>query len=321
VCSFACNFLLSSIPSTMPSATQTSSVRYSRPSDAQAAADAIPILVDGEYHIFHLSTPPNTVRHPPRLRSTWSRLRSRDLVSWTRDEVEALYPGKSRDSPDADGAWTGSAIVGPDGNMHLFYTGYCLAQGGKQVIIHARSSDKQGSAFSKTPSAIRISGDVSHFEDIDFRDAHVSWNEVEGCFWMLGRADALLCLLLRTWKSGRSIRSRFTRPTTCSARSAQRSFPCRMKSGTSYTQGFMLQMQEQCIGSRTLQEVRFALLAEAQAVASTRGGGTLPSLAPKLVTQANVCTLAGWQTNWKASGLGAEIWVCLERCQRTRMAS
>jgi beta-fructofuranosidase len=169
----------------MPSATQTTSVRYSRPSDSQAAADAIPILVDGEYHIFHLSTPPNTVRHPPRLRSTWSRLRSRDLVSWTRDEVEALYPGKSRDSPDADGAWTGSAIIGPDGNMHLFYTGYCLGQGGKQVIIHARSSDKQGSAFSKTLSPISISGDMSQFEDIDFRDAHVSWNEVEGCYWML----------------------------------------------------------------------------------------------------------------------------------------
>ncbi|KAH3955336.1 hypothetical protein HBI81_017260 [Parastagonospora nodorum] len=169
----------------MPSATQASPVRYSRPSESQAAADAIPILIDHEYHIFHLSTPPDTVRHPTRLRSTWSRLRSRDLVTWARDEVEALYPGKSPDSPDADGAWTGSAIVGPDGNMHLFYTGYNLSQHGKQVILHAQSSDKQGSVFTKIPSPITISGDMSLFEDIDFRDAHVSWNEPESCYWMI----------------------------------------------------------------------------------------------------------------------------------------
>ncbi|KAF2703974.1 glycoside hydrolase family 32 protein [Pleomassaria siparia CBS 279.74] len=169
----------------MASAIEASPARYGRPSDASAAADAIPILVDDEYHIFHLSTPPNTTRHPPRLRSTWSRLRSRDLVSWKRDDMEALYPGNTPDSPDADGAWTGSAIVGPDGNMHLFYTGYNLSQNGKQVILHARSNDKQASIFTKSPSPVCISGDRSQFEDVDFRDAHVSWNESEHCFWML----------------------------------------------------------------------------------------------------------------------------------------
>ncbi|KAJ4364151.1 hypothetical protein N0V83_009606 [Neocucurbitaria cava] len=169
----------------MPSAIQPSAGRYSRPSIAQAAADAIPILVDDEYHIFHLSTPPNTIRHPPRLRSTWSRLRSRDLTTWKRDEVEALYPGKSSGSPDADGAWTGCAIIGPDSYMHLFYTGYNLSQGGKQVILHARSNDKQGSHFTKTPTPISINGDTSRFEDIDFRDAYVTWMESENCYWML----------------------------------------------------------------------------------------------------------------------------------------
>lgn len=80
----------------MPSAIETPLVRYSRPSSSQAAADAIPILVDGEYHIFHLSTPPNTVRHPPRLRSTRSRLGSHDLVSWEQDELEALRKLRSQ---------------------------------------------------------------------------------------------------------------------------------------------------------------------------------------------------------------------------------
>ena len=169
----------------MPSATRPSPERYSRPSNAQAAADAIPILVDNEYQIFHLSTPPNTVRHPSRLRSTWSRLRSRDLTTWKRDEIEAVYPGKTSESPDADGAWTGCAVLGPDGNMHLFYTGYNLSQDGKQVILHARSNDKQGSNFAKTSTSIRINGDMSQFEDIDFRDAYVTWMESENCYWMI----------------------------------------------------------------------------------------------------------------------------------------
>lgn len=69
--------------------------------------------------------------------------------------------------------------------MHLFYTGYNLSENDKQVIFYARSNDKQGTAFIKLPMPIHISGDMSRFEDIDSRDAHVSWNESEGRFWML----------------------------------------------------------------------------------------------------------------------------------------
>lgn len=169
----------------MPALTFAERGTYSKPSVVQAAADAIPILVDDEYHVFHLTTPPNTIYHPPRLRSSWSRLRSRDLATWTRDEVEALCPGDSVDSPDADGAWTGCAIIGPDDNMHLFYTGYNLSQEGKQVILHARSCDKTGSSFKKSPAPVSISGDMSQFEDIDFRDAFVCWAASENCYWML----------------------------------------------------------------------------------------------------------------------------------------
>ena len=69
--------------------------------------------------------------------------------------------------------------------MHIFYTGYNLSQGGKQVILHARSSDRPGTAFTKPLEPVTIHGDRSQFEDIDFRDAHVSWNEPEKCYWML----------------------------------------------------------------------------------------------------------------------------------------
>ncbi|KAL1632847.1 hypothetical protein SLS56_003337 [Neofusicoccum ribis] len=174
--------------SSMPSAiVAPQSSSYRRPSSTQAAADAIPILVDDTYHVFHLATPPNTVHHPPRLRSSWHRLRSTDLVSWVRDERPALRPGKTPDAPDADGAWTGSAVEGPDGNMHIFYTGYSLAAGGKQVILHAASADKHGSAFTQATTPITMISPTadSLFEDIDFRDPYVFFNPAESCYWML----------------------------------------------------------------------------------------------------------------------------------------
>ncbi|OBT54302.1 hypothetical protein VE04_05317 [Pseudogymnoascus sp. 24MN13] len=164
----------------------TTSIR--RPSENTAAADAIPILVDNEYHLFHLSTPPSTIHHPERLRSSWSHLRSKCLTQWERAEQPALSPGESTQSPDADGVWTGSAILGPDGNMHIFYTGYNLAQGRKQVIIHATSNDRIGSQFTKSTQPIHLKSDGgarAAFEDIDFRDPFVLYNEDEKCYWMI----------------------------------------------------------------------------------------------------------------------------------------
>ena len=46
----------------MEAVTETSrpGVAMNRPSSSQAAADAIPLLVDDTYHLFHLTTPHNT---------------------------------------------------------------------------------------------------------------------------------------------------------------------------------------------------------------------------------------------------------------------
>lgn len=166
---------------------------YRRPSPSQAAADAIPILVDDTYHVFHLTTPPHTVHHPPRLRSTWSHLRSHDLVTWARDDAPALVPGTSdADDPDVSGAWTGSAVLGPDGNMNLFYTGYSLPNAGKQVIIRATTSDRHGNTGvastrnARTPITVHGDTDLStYFEDVDFRDAFVFYYAPEDEYWML----------------------------------------------------------------------------------------------------------------------------------------
>ncbi|KAG9257375.1 family 32 glycoside hydrolase [Emericellopsis atlantica] len=158
---------------------------YSRPSPAQAAADAIPILVDDTYHVFHLTTPPFTQHHPPRLRSCWSRIRSQNLVDWTRDSQPVLKPGARPSDPDADGVWTGAAVHGPDGNMNIFYTGYNLSQNGKQVILRTKSKDRHGAQFESQGTVIAIQGDMSQFEDIDFRDPYVFFNDAESRYWML----------------------------------------------------------------------------------------------------------------------------------------
>ncbi|EAU32740.1 conserved hypothetical protein [Aspergillus terreus NIH2624] len=173
----------------MPSAASMSLLRFRRPTRTQGAADAIPILVDEEYHLFHLTTPPGTVHHPERLRSYWSHLRSRDLIAWERDRLPAIVPGEKPSDHDADGAWTGSAVLGPDGTMHIFYTGYNLSLDGKQVIVHAVASDLEASSFVKSPTAISITpktvGNLACFEDIDFRDPYVLFNDKEREYWML----------------------------------------------------------------------------------------------------------------------------------------
>lgn len=181
-----------------PSASTTSSssrqdlAAYRRPHPTRAAAaDAIPLLVDDEtYHLFHLVTPPDTVHHPPRLRSSWSRLRSTDLVSWARDDNPVVSPGEdaARD-PDTSGAWTGCAVQGPDGRMNIFYTGYSLPRKGMQVVLRLVANDKQGTKFeSATCKQIDIRHDVgasSKFEDVDFRDPYIFYNQDAGQYWML----------------------------------------------------------------------------------------------------------------------------------------
>ncbi|KAJ4219418.1 hypothetical protein NW759_007808 [Fusarium solani] len=159
---------------------------YSRPSCTEASADVIPLLVDDTYHVFHLTTPPSTRHHPERLRSSWSRLRSTNLVEWTRDPDFVLSPGESDLDADADGAWTGSAILGPDENMNIFYTGYNLSQNGRQTILRIKATDRHGSRFQRPAKPITILGEgLTQFEEIDFRDPFVMYNRGEGRYWML----------------------------------------------------------------------------------------------------------------------------------------
>lgn len=160
---------------------------YTRPSGFAAGGDTIPFQVDGTYHLFQLASPANTTHHPKRVRCNWVRQKSKNLISWTRDAAPVIPPGDGEDAHDRDGSWTGSAVIGPDGNMHIFYTGYNLPKGGVQVILHAKSSDREGTKFEKpqAPIAIDSSSSLDRFESTDFRDPYVFFNEQEGLYWMV----------------------------------------------------------------------------------------------------------------------------------------
>lgn len=165
----------------------TGTNEYQRPQHFGAAGDTIPFLLNDEYHLFHLGSPPNTQYHPPRVRCSWTRLKSTDLMNWKRDAEAALVPSNSEDAYDHSGCWTGSVVTGPDGNMHIFYTGYNLPSGGIQVILHAKSSDPQGTRFEKPEGPISVTGSkpLLQYESTDFRDPYVFFNEGEGLYWML----------------------------------------------------------------------------------------------------------------------------------------
>lgn len=77
-------------------------------------------------------------------------------------------------------------MLGPDDKLHVFYTGYNLRRyGGKQTILHARATDRQGTSFAEPAAPVVIQGDRHMYEDVDFRDAFVFYNDTERCFWML----------------------------------------------------------------------------------------------------------------------------------------
>jgi beta-fructofuranosidase len=151
-----------------------------RPASGVPAGDAIPFAVDGEYHLFFLTSPAGTTHFPERVRTTWAHASSKDLVRWTEHPV-AVEPGTG-DEPDANGVWTGS-LIEANGVFHLFYTGHRLDSATPQTICRATSRDLIN--FEKDPNNPILLPDTSVFEPVDWRDPYVFWNEAEQCYWML----------------------------------------------------------------------------------------------------------------------------------------
>lgn len=153
---------------------------FRRLSSGISCGDSIPFYHDGTYHLFFLSVPENTVRYPERVRNTWQHVISKDLVNW-EELPPVLLPGVGTDL-DQDGCWTGSVIY-KDGKFHIFYTGYHIDSEFPQTICHAVSDDCI--TFEKDPASPYIVPDTQYYENIDWRDPYVFYNEEAGKYWML----------------------------------------------------------------------------------------------------------------------------------------
>ena len=153
---------------------------FRRSKEGFASGDAIPFYHDGVYHLFYLTSPPDTTRYPDRVRTTWQHARSADLVHW-EELPPALVPGEEP-QVDANGCWTGSAIYA-EGKYHIFSYGYHISAEFPQTICHATSDDSI--VWVKDEDSPYIVPDTRYYESIDWRDPYVFYNDEDACYWML----------------------------------------------------------------------------------------------------------------------------------------
>ncbi len=143
-----------------------------RPDADGYVGDMIPFYHGGMYHVFYLE---RRGRRP----YPWRHIASRDLASW-EEWPDALLPGPAG-APDAGGCWTGS-VVERGGRFYCFYTGYNPERRHPQVICVATSRDL---AEWEKADGVVLEPREPWYEERDFRDPFVFYNEEAGEWWML----------------------------------------------------------------------------------------------------------------------------------------
>lgn len=149
--------------------------------------DPNPYFENGTYSVFYLQ---NQGRHP------WFLSQTSDLLSWSKP-VEAVPVGDTG-TPDY---WTGSGsvIADPNGGYRLYYTGHDPEGRPKEVTMEARA-EALGGPWTKVPETT-FAG-LPKYDEWDFRDPFVFWNEQAGAWWML----------LTTRQSGKAAIGLYTSP-------------------------------------------------------------------------------------------------------------
>lgn len=130
----------------------------------------------GEYHIFYQYNPYGSTNAGAMY---WGHATSKDLVRWTHKPV-ALAPDQNY---DADGCWSGSAIVVGE-RLYLFYTGH-YDRGGVRVQTQNVAYSDDGVHFTKYENNPVVGPDQlpEGTSAADFRDPYV-W-EQSGKYYML----------------------------------------------------------------------------------------------------------------------------------------
>lgn len=155
----------------------------------------------GRYHVFYQHHPYGPTWGPMH----WGHLSSADLLTW-RHEPIALAPG---DEVDADGVWSGSAVVSDDDTLMVYYTGHRWrngvdqTEGNLQVQCLAESTD--GIHLDKKGVIVEGPADLLHFRDPKVWQQDGIWYMVfaassadeRGQIWLYTSTD------MRTWEFDR----------------------------------------------------------------------------------------------------------------------
>jgi beta-fructofuranosidase len=151
---------------------------FYRPDDG-FVGDVVPFYWKGEYHAFYMKAP--LVPKGPRRfdYNPYGHVVSRDLCTWNElpNAIELGEPG----DPDSQTCSTGS-VIERNAVFHLFYigrTGVDLPE----LVCHATSRDLVKWEKDKRNPIMRADG--KWYEEVDWRDPFVFWNEEAGEYWMI----------------------------------------------------------------------------------------------------------------------------------------
>ncbi|OAY75441.1 Beta-fructofuranosidase 1 [Ananas comosus] len=136
-----------------------------------------PVYYMGWYHLFYQYNPDSAVWG----NITWGHAVSRDLVHWLHLPL-AMVPDQWY---DANGVWTGSATVLPDGRLIMLYTGATVdAVQVQNLAFPADPSDPLLRSWSKSDSNPVLTP-PSGVGPADFRDPTTAWYDPSDDTWRI----------------------------------------------------------------------------------------------------------------------------------------
>lgn len=154
---------------------------FYRPADAWVG-DLIPYYDNGTYYAFYLHDP-RSYKEQYAEDTTWHLAATRDFVN-VNYEGEAIKRGGDKE-PNKN-IYTGSIIKDKDNVYHAFYTAYNedYKVNGKSVQAVMQAAGSNLNHLETVPDFI-YNSDGSVYEEFDWRDPYVFWNEEEECYYML----------------------------------------------------------------------------------------------------------------------------------------
>lgn len=144
--------------------------------------DVIPYYANGKYYLYYLH---DERKKPDEYAedTTWYLITTDNFSDFQEHGLSIPLGGD--DQPNRN-AYTGSVIEDKDKVYRAFYTAYnekfCINGKAVQTVMQATSKDLINW---ETVEGCILSSDGVIYEEFDWRDPFVFWNDEEGCYWML----------------------------------------------------------------------------------------------------------------------------------------